>query len=184
MEITSRRTIYDSDWLRLHHVDVRLPDGTVARDWHLIDFPRQAAGIIPIGDDGRILMIDQRRFTTGRRSWETPGGRIEPGETPVQAARRELFEETGHTAESIEPIGSYFPSAGSSNQVFNLFLARGLRRAGHWTDTNEVTGIRWFSRDEIREMILKNEMQEGMTLTGLLWVMFREGVAGEAKAQL
>jgi ADP-ribose pyrophosphatase len=172
-KIVSRRTVYDSDWVRLHHVDVKLPDGRVARDWHLIDYPCQAAGIVPIGDDGRILMIDQHRFTTGRRTWETPGGRIEASETGEQAARRELREETGHAAKSMEFLGSYFPSCGSSNQVFNIFVARGVTKVSELSDTNEVIGTRWFTPGEVREMIQRNEIVEGMTLTALLWVFLR-----------
>jgi ADP-ribose pyrophosphatase len=122
----ARRTVYDSDWVRIHHLDIALPDGERgAVGWHLIDYPRQAAGIVPIGDDGRILMIRQYRFTTGRESWETPGGRIEAGETGRQAAHRELREETGHSAARWSRWGDYFPSCGSSNQVFNVFVARG-----------------------------------------------------------
>jgi ADP-ribose pyrophosphatase len=148
--IVSRRTVYDSDWVRLHHVDVELPDGQIARDWHLIDYPRQAAGIVPIGDDGRILMIEQHRFTTGTRTWETPGGRMEAGESSVTAAHRELREETGHTADAIEFIGAYHPSCGSSNQVFNVHVARGLKKVSEIPDRNEVIGLRWFAPDEVR----------------------------------
>jgi ADP-ribose pyrophosphatase len=164
--------VYDSDWVRLHHLDIQLPDGKVARNWHLIDYPRQAAGIVPIGDDGRILMIEQYRFTTERRSWETPGGRIEADETPVAAAHRELREETGYTAQTMVFVGAYFPSCGSSNQIFNIFQARGIKKAGEFTDTNEVIGVKWFTIDEIREMIRRNEIKEGMTLTALLWTLF------------
>jgi ADP-ribose pyrophosphatase len=172
-EVLSRRTVYDSDWVRLHQLDIALPSGQVANGWHLIDYPRQAAGIVPIGDDGRILMIRQYRFTTGHTSWETPGGRIEAGETGVQAAHRELREETGHVAASMEPIGHYFPSCGSSNQVFNAFLARGLKQVSSVTDANEVIELGWFTPAEVRGMIERNEIVEGMTLTALLWLFLK-----------
>jgi len=63
-EILAWRTVYDSDWVRVHQIDVKLPHGQAAPDWHLLDYPREAVGIVPIGPDGRILMIDPYRFTT------------------------------------------------------------------------------------------------------------------------
>jgi 8-oxo-dGTP pyrophosphatase MutT (NUDIX family) len=161
--------------VRVHHIDVKLPDGQVARDWHLLDYPRQAVGIVPVGADGRILMIDHYRFTTGKRIWETAGGAIDAGETPLAAAHRELLEETGHVAQTMESYGSYFPSCGSSNQVFHVFVATGVYQVGPVLDTNEVIAIRWFTLAEIREMILRNEIIEGLALTGLLWYFMHHG---------
>jgi ADP-ribose pyrophosphatase len=171
-----RRLVYDSDWVKLHHLDLQLPDGQVARSWHLIDYPRQAAGVVPVGDDGRILMIDHYRFATKTRSWETPGGVIEPNETGVVAAHRELREETGHDARHIEFLGAYHPSCGSSNQVFNIHLAHGVHKVGKVIDTNEVIDVRWFTASEVHQMIRQNEITEGMTLTGLLWAFLSTGI--------
>ena len=172
--VHGKRTVYDSDWIRIHLLDLSLPDGQIARGWHQIDYPRQAAGIIPVGDDGRILLIDHYRFATQTRGWETPGGAIDPGEDHVAAAARELMEETGHAARNIELLGSYYPSQGSSNQVFNVFLATGVHRVGELSDVNEVLGLRWFTVDELQLMIQRNELREGMTLTGLLWLFNRQ----------
>jgi ADP-ribose pyrophosphatase len=171
----ARRLIYDSDWVRIHHLDFKLPDGKTVRNWHLIDYPCQAAGIVPIGDDGRILMVEQYRFTMNRTCWETPGGRIDPGESAAAAAGRELREESGHTAEKFEFLGAYYPSGGSSNQVFNIFLASGVKKVGELTDTNEVISLRWFTPIQVRDMIRQGEIVEGMTLTGLLWASARLG---------
>src|SRR5580658_7978884 len=165
----SRRLIYDSDWVRIHHLDFKLPDGKVVHNWHLIDYPRQAAGIVPVGSDGRILLIEQYRFTMDRTTWETPGGRIDEGETAPVAAARELREETGHVAESLESLGSFYPSGGSSNQVFNVFAAHNVRKIEELPDTNEVISLRWFTPSEVRGMIKRNEIVEGLSLTGLPW---------------
>ena len=171
-DIISRQTVYDSDWIRIHKLDIALPDGGVGKGWHLIDYPLEAAGIVPIGDDGRILMFRQYRFTTGQESWETPGGRFEPGETGLEAAHRELREETGYVAGQMDFVGRFFPSCGSSNQVFNVFVARGLSKVSEETDPNEAMEFRWFTRQEIRGMIGRNEIVEGMALTALLWAVF------------
>jgi ADP-ribose pyrophosphatase len=173
-KILARRTVYDSDWLRIHLLDMALPSGGIAREWHLIDYPREASGIVPVGDDGRILLIDHHRFATQTRAWETPGGAIDAGETALEAAHRELREETGHAARQIQPALRYFPSQGSSNQTFNVFIATGVYRISAITDVDEVYGVRWFSPAEIVAMIEKREIVEGMSLTGLLWYFLRQ----------
>ncbi len=169
--VLARRVVYDSDWIGLQHVDIRLPDGKTLRDIHLVDYKHPASGVIPIREDGHILLIDHYRFQTETRGWEIPAGKIDKGETAEQAAARELREETGHRAASLKPIGKYHPSNGSSNQTFHIFIARGVTRSGEIEDTNEVMGLKWFSRDEVRELIARNEILDGLSLTALCWAM-------------
>lgn len=171
--IEGRSTVYDSDWIGLQLVDIRRPDGQVLHNVHFLDFKRPAAAMVPIGPDGRVLMIDQYRFQTDTRGWELPAGRVEPGETPEQGIARELREETGHRAGSLIHLGRYFPSNGSSNQTFHVFVGRGVERVGEIEDTNEVMGIRWFSPQEIRDLIQRNEMKNGLSLTALCWAFVR-----------
>ncbi len=173
-KILTRRTVYDSDWIRMQQVDLRLPDGSIAREIHLVDYLYQAAGVIPVRDDGDILLIDHYRFQTATRGWEIPAGKIETGESAVDAAQRELREETGHVAREMVEFGRYHPSNGSSNQVFHIFAARGVERAGEIEDTNEVMGAKWFAPDQVRALIARNEILDGLSLTGLLWYFFRD----------
>ena len=135
-DILAKRPIYRSDWINLYHVDLVMPDGHVINDYHVIEYPYQAAGVIPIGDDGRILLIEQFRFQTKTRGFEVPAGRIDDGETPEEAVVRELREETGHAPREVRKLGFYHPSVGSSNMTFNLFVATGVHRwEMSWTST-------------------------------------------------
>ncbi len=170
-QVLARRTVYASGWIDMQQVDIRLPDGQVIRDIHLVDYKYPASGVVPVHDDGKILLIDHYRFQTDTRGWEIPAGKIDGGETPEQAAARELREETGHRAESLKYLGRYHPSNGSSNQVFHIFVARGIERAGEIEDKNEVMGLKWFSRDEVHELIERNEILDGLSLTGLCWAI-------------
>ncbi len=167
--ILARRNLYTSAWMDLQHVDIQLPDESVLRDIHFIHYHHAAAGVVPIGADGRILLIDHYRFQTDTRGWEIPAGRIDDGESAEQAAGRELLEETGHRAETFQALGQYFPANGSSDLAFCVFVARGVRRVGEIEDTNEVLGLRWFTAREVRDLIARNEIRDGLSLTGLLW---------------
>ena len=169
--VLARRTIYQSEWVGLEHIDIRLPDGKVINDLHLVTYRHQAAAVVPIGDDGRILLIDHYRFQTDTRGWEIPAGKIDVGETPPQAAAREMLEETGHRGDDLKYLGRYHPSNGSSNQVFHVFVARGVTRVGELTDTNEVMGWRWFTPAQVRAMLQRNEILDGLSLTGLGWAI-------------
>lgn len=169
--VLARRTLYQSAWVGLQHVDVRLPDGDVIHDLHLVTYPFQAAAVVPIGDDGNILLIDHYRFQTDTRGWEIPAGKIDAGETPAQAAARELLEETGHSVDALKYLGRYHPSNGSSNQVFHVFVARGVTRVSGIKDTNEVIGVKWFTPAQVRALIQRNEILDGLSLTGLCWAI-------------
>ena len=169
-----RRTVYGSDWVSMQQVDIRLPDGSIIRDIHMVDYPRPAAGVVPVGPDGRILLIDHYRFQTDTRGWEIPAGRVEPSESPAEAASRELREETGHAAGELAALGRYHPANGSSNLAFFMFVARGVTRTGEIEDTNEVLGLRWFAPGEVRALLARNEILDGMSVTGLLWYFFDE----------
>lgn len=170
-KILSRRIVYDSDWIGMQQVDIRLPDGETLRDIHFVDYKHPASGVVPVRADGHILLIDHYRFQTDTRGWEIPAGKIDSGETAEQAALREMREETGHRAASLKFIGRYHPTNGSSNQTFNIFVGLDVTRVGEIEDTNEVMGLKWFSRDEVRAMIARNEILDGLSLTALCWAM-------------
>ncbi len=173
-QVLSRRVVYSGgSWIDIQHIDIRLPDGSVLRDIHFLDYKHPASGVVPIGDDGRILLIDHYRFQTDTRGWEIPAGKIEAGESAGQAVTRELREETGHHAATFKYLGKYHPSNGSSNQTFHIFVARGVTRLGEIEDTNEVVGLNWFSRDEVRAMIARDEILDGLSLTALCWAIVR-----------
>jgi 8-oxo-dGTP pyrophosphatase MutT (NUDIX family) len=176
-EVLDRRTIYASRWVGLAEWTVRLPDGRVISDYHVVDYPGEAVAVVPIGDDGRVLLIDHYRVITDTRGWEVPAGGIEPGESVADAATRELLEETGYAAGEWQTLGRYHPSNGSSNQVFHVTVARGLDRRSEPLDVNETLGLRWFTPAEVRRLVLSNEIPDGLTVTALSWALLA-GILG------
>ena len=172
-KVLRRRTIYDSPWVRLHRDDVRLPDGSVIDGHHVVDIPRPAVGVIPVGSDGRVLLIQHYRFITETTNWEIPGGGIDAGEDVLAAAARELLEESGHAARQIDYLGHYFPSHGVSTQQFHVCVAGGAHCVGEVLDTNEVIQTRWFEPDELWQMLHRNEIHDGLSLTAVLWYFAR-----------
>ena len=178
-QVLRRVTVYDSPWVRIHRDDIRLPDGSLIDGHHVVDVPRPAVGVIPVGDDGRILLIEHYRFITKTIGWEIPAGGIDPSETAEAAAARELLEETGHRAEAFQFLGQYHPSNGLSNQTFHVYIGNGISRCGEITDTNEVSRIGWFTPTEVAEMLRANAIRDGFSLTGLLWFFFKVTMEGK-----
>lgn len=162
-----RRTLVESAWIR-HHLDtLELPSGEMI-DFHALEYPMAVAGIVPVGDDGRILLTRQYRYMADRYSWEIPAGNVDTGEDLITGARRELVEETGYSAETLEPLYEFFPQIGRSDHYFNLFVARGLNKVSEQIDTDEVFELRWFRLEEILEWIRANNLCDGFTAIAIM----------------
>lgn len=163
------RELYGSDWLRLTLVDVELPDGQ-RFEHHVVRSTSDAASLV-VRDPARgVLMLWRHRFVTDTWGWEVPAGRVDPGETPAEAAVRETVEETGWQPHDARGVGVYHPSNGLSDQRFHVFTASGADRVGD-PDPNEASRIAWLSPAEVRTAIDRGQVQDGFSLTSLLWAL-------------
>lgn len=144
---------WQGSFLRVRKDTARLPDGSLhGREW--IVHPG-AAAMLALGDDGRVLVERQFRYSMQRVYVEIPAGKIDPGETSLQTAQRELLEETGHVAREWGFLTQLHPAIGFSNEVMDVYVARGLEaRAGRSLDHGELLEIEWVTLgwlvDELR----------------------------------
>lgn len=166
-ERLSRKTIYQSPWVNLYLDHVAFPSGLVIEEYHLLDFPRAAVAIIVENDLGQVVFARICRYTTGLTEWELPAGGMEVGESEIDAARREVLEETGYTSEGHQLIYSYFPMNGSTNKRLHIVHCKAVARVQDF-DKDEVSETRWFAKEEIQQMIKDRMISDGPTLTALL----------------
>ena len=163
----SRKTIYESSWVNLYLDDVEFPNGLVIEKYHLLDFPRAAVAILVENDLGQVVFARICRYTTGLTEWELPAGGMEMGESEIEAAEREVLEETGYTTENHQLIYSYYPMNGSANKLFHIVHCKAVEFVQDF-DKDEVSETRWFTKDEIKQMIKDKTFTDGPTVMALL----------------
>ena len=127
--------------------------------------------ILPVRDDGHVVLVEQHRTSIGGELLELPAGTLEPGEDSLLAAQRELAEETGYQAASWSRLVRFYPAPGISDELMEVFLATGLRAGACDPDPGESLTVRELPFDEVRRRLLDNEIMDGKTLTTLLYVM-------------
>jgi ADP-ribose pyrophosphatase len=174
-KVLRRETVYTSDWINLYKDWVQLPDGSVIEGHHVLEYVKEAVAVVPVNAARQVMLVDHYRFITGKRGWEVPAGGVDKGEEWEAAARREMLEESGCTGGELSFLGQYHPSNGSSNQLFALYLAQGVAQTEPIHDTNEIIAARWFEVAEIRDLLDRNLIPDGLSLTALL-VAFYKGL--------
>jgi ADP-ribose pyrophosphatase len=129
-KVLERAPVYRADpWLSVERQKVELPDGRIIDDYHRITFP-DCAGVVAHVSDGRIMVQRQYRHGPGRVCLTLPGGAMNPGESPLQAAQRELREETGYEARDWKPLGSFTLNANYGCGTMHIFSATDAERTG------------------------------------------------------
>ena len=140
-----------------------------------------AVAVLAVDDDDRVLLINQYRQPIGIRDWEVPAGLLDvAGEPPLEAARRELAEETDLVAARWEPLVSFHSSPGGSNEVIHVFLARDLVPApGTHARTDEESEIvaRWVPLPEVVAAVLDGRVRNAPLMIAVLALQARRGSA-------
>ncbi len=130
--------------------------------------------VIMVVDDSRgeprVLLVRQYRYAANDVLWELPAGRIDPGEDELQAARRELVEETGYRASEWQRALFFYSSPGFLDETMAIYVARGLRRGRARPEEDEVIGKRFFPVSAALKMIDRGAIRDGKTIAGVLWL--------------
>jgi len=169
-DLTERRLsgeqVFDGKLLKVHRDAVRLPDGSRGvREY--IRHPG-AVAIVPLFDDGRVLLERQFRYPHGREFLEIPAGKIDPGEAHLDTAKRELREETGYEAGEWTRLGVLHPAIAYTDEAIEIFVAKKLTLRGRRLDAGEFLETQIMKFEEAVNMIRDGRITDAKTVAALL----------------
>ena len=163
----SNEEVFSGRLLKVQRDHVTLPNGNdTTREY--IRHPG-AVAIVPVLDDGRVVLVKQCRYPLGTLLWETPAGKLDHGEAEDadECAKRELSEETGYDAAHWQRLISIATTPGFSDEIIHLYKAWGLQEYAQHTDEDEFIGVQAFSPEQLKKMIAEGELYDAKTLCAL-----------------
>jgi ADP-ribose pyrophosphatase len=164
-KINDRKIIHQGRVFKLIRENVTLDNG-VTTDFEFVAHPG-ATAIVPMISDARVLLLKQYRHSLREYIWEIPAGTLDPQESVIDCAKRELIEETGYSAKKWEKLGSFTPVPGYSDERIHIYLAADLQPARQNLDKDEIINVHEVDLSEAMEMIEKGEIQDAKSITGL-----------------
>ncbi|MDG6994499.1 MAG: NUDIX hydrolase [Nitrososphaerota archaeon] len=167
--VLSSETVYTGHVVKLVRKQVRFPTGrTMARD--IVEHPG-SVGIVPLLDDGRIILIRQFRLATAGVIWEIPAGTLEDGESPEACARRELEEETGYSCGSLDLIFKCYLAPGYTTELMHMFVAKALVKTRQHTEEDEMITTHQASPVEALQMIGSGDIRDAKTISAISYLV-------------
>ena len=162
-----REEIFQGVALHVVKDDILLPDGK--KSVREISLHNGASAVIPILPDSRVLMERQYRYAHGRVMLEIPAGKLNTkDEPPLEAAKRELREETGATADKYTYLGSIAPSPALLDEVIHIYMAEGLSFGESQLDDGEFLDVVYYTLDQLFEMVMNGEITDAKTQIAIL----------------
>ena len=172
MKVISKREVYKSKIFTVAEEVAKDPSG-----FHIDRAIVRHAGsavMMAVDDRKRVLLVLQFRLPAEKDLWELPAGRLDPGEKPLDAAKRELAEETGYTAKKWKKLLEWWPSPGYVSEKMHVFLATDLTKGKSSPMEDERIQIRWFKRKELDKLIRDGKIEDGKTIIAFLyWRRYR-----------
>jgi ADP-ribose pyrophosphatase len=174
MKTISSRELLSTSIFRVSMDRAREPGGFEIKR-AIIHHPGSAV-VMPVDNRSRVLLVRQYRLPAGGYLWELPAGRVDQGETVMQAARRELAEETGLRARSFRKLAEFYPSPGFLAEKMTIFLASHLTQGTAAPMEDERIEMKWFTASQIDRLIRTGRIKDAKTQIGFLrWQRYVRG---------
>lgn len=163
----SSENVYKGRLLDVYCDEIELPGGNKSTREYIKHVG--AACVVPVDKDGNVIIEKQFRYPFGKILIEIPAGKLDSKEEPhLQAALRELKEETGFAAEEMVYLGEFYPTCAYSDEVIHMYLATGLTKGEQKLDDDEFVSVEAMHLEELVERIMKGEIPDGKTQTAIL----------------
>lgn len=162
------KTVYPGSFFSIEKDTVRLPDGSTA----FREFMRHpgAAAMIPLFEDGTVLLERQFRYPVNKVFWELPAGKIDAGESSFETAKRELAEETGYEADEWYFVTTIHNAIGYSDEHIDLYLAKNLKKGRAHLDSEEFIEVVKMPIQKLVNMIRDGQITDVKTIVGIFWL--------------
>ena len=165
-EMVSQETVYQGIIVNVRRDKAKLPDGRLTNR-EVVEHPGGVA-IFAMDDQDRVALVRQYRYPMGEIVLELPAGKLEKGEDPFAAAKRELEEECGLTADNYISLGEFYPTVGYDTEVIYTWVATGLHETKMHLDADEFLTPDRVPLEKAYQMVMRGEIKDGKTIAGIL----------------
>ena len=162
-KLDSKR-IYDGKILKLNVDDVLLPDGNKAKREYI---NHSGGSAVLYVENDKVLLVKQFRYAYGKEIYEIPAGKLESGEDPRIAAKRELEEETGYVAKDLKELFKLYPTPGYSDEIIHVYLAENCTLSRSNPDDDEFVECEFIDIEKVRKMIESGEICDAKTVAAV-----------------
>ena len=171
VQVLSSKVVYDGKVFKVTSDRVKEPSGITAQR----DIVRHSGSVVVLaidetGDEPRVLLERQYRYAAEDYLWELPAGRIDPGENPLAAAKRELIEETGYRARKWKRAMIFYSSPGFLDETMAIYLARELTSGDAQPEADEAIECELIPLSKTIDMVFSGELRDAKTIAGVLWL--------------
>jgi len=167
--------LHKDNWLTVRKDTCELPNGKVISGYYVLEYP-DWVNVLALTEDNKVVLVKQYRHALGQVGMEVPGGVIDEGETPEEACRRELLEETGYEFEQYHYLGKICANPATTTNFTHMYLATGGKKvAEQQLDDTEDVEVLFHSIDEVKAFLLQNTIMQSLHVNCIMYGLIKLG---------